>query len=74
MLPFGKVIFAGFFALTEMEKRIFGALMTKESVFFLFQDGPGMEEKLSELGISVEIKGSFDSVHPSTSSGRTVGD
>ena len=52
--PFKTIIFAGFFALTESEKRIFKAFMKKENVFFLFQDGPGMGDRLSDLGISIE--------------------
>lgn len=55
IVPFGKIIFAGFFALTEMEKRIFRAFMQKENVILLFQDGQGMEERLSDMGISVEL-------------------
>ncbi|HLD30280.1 MAG TPA: hypothetical protein VJC03_08045, partial [bacterium] len=51
---FGTVILAGFFALTESEKRIFRSFREKEGVFLLFQDGPGMEAGLADLGISVD--------------------
>jgi ATP-dependent helicase/nuclease subunit B len=47
---FGKVILAGFFALTESEKKIFRSLMERENALFIFQEGEGMEKKLSELG------------------------
>lgn len=52
MLPFRKVIFAGFYALTECERRLFEKLLSWDSAFFLFQQGPGMNENLSRLGIS----------------------
>jgi ATP-dependent helicase/nuclease subunit B len=46
-----KVIFAGFYALTRCEKDLFRKLLPNEKVIFLFQDGPGLGEQLSELGI-----------------------
>ena len=48
---FEKVIFAGFYALTRSEKDLFRKLLPGEKVIFIFQDGPGMGERLSELGI-----------------------
>lgn len=48
---FKKVIFAGFFALTELEKKIFRSLMERENTLFLFQEGEGMKKKLSDLGV-----------------------
>ena len=51
---FRKVIFAGFFALTESEKRIFRSLMKRENTLFIFQEGEGMKKKLSDLGISAQ--------------------
>jgi ATP-dependent helicase/nuclease subunit B len=48
---FEKVIFAGFYALTRCEKDLFEKLLRDKRVTFLFQDGPGLGERLSELGI-----------------------
>jgi hypothetical protein len=50
-LPFERIIFSGFYALTECERRLFRKLLSWERAFFLFQHGPGIEEKLSRLGI-----------------------
>jgi CRISPR/Cas system-associated exonuclease Cas4 (RecB family) len=47
---FRKVILAGFFALTESEKKIFRSLMKRENTLFLFQEGEGMKKKLADLG------------------------
>lgn len=44
-----RVVFAGFFALTKAERRLFAGLGS--STLFIFQDGPGMRERLTELGI-----------------------
>ncbi len=49
---FEKVILAGFFALTESEKRIFQSLMRRESTLFIFQEGEGIKKKLSDLEIT----------------------
>ncbi len=46
-----KVIFAGFYALTRCEKDIFRKLLTSKKTIFIFQNGPGLRERLSELGI-----------------------
>lgn len=51
---FRKVILAGFFALTESEKKIFRSLMKRENTLFIFQEGEGMKKKLSDLGISTQ--------------------
>ncbi len=48
---FEKVIFAGFYALTKCEKDLFRKLLPSEKAIFIFQDGPGLGERLSELGI-----------------------
>ena len=53
-LPFKRIIFSGFYALTECERRLFRKLLSWERTFLLFQQGPGMEEKLSRLGIRIE--------------------
>jgi ATP-dependent helicase/nuclease subunit B len=48
---FGKVIFAGFYALTKCEKDLFRKLLPDGKAIFVFQDGPGLGERLAELGI-----------------------
>ncbi len=55
---FKKVILAGFFALTESEKKIFRSFMKRENTFFIFQEGDGMKKKLSDLGITGKTGGS----------------
>ena len=47
-----RIILAGFFALTRAERRLFTGLGAREGASFLFQDGTGMREKLSAMGIS----------------------
>ncbi|OPY67569.1 MAG: ATP-dependent helicase/deoxyribonuclease subunit B [Syntrophorhabdaceae bacterium PtaU1.Bin034] len=54
VLPFRTIIFAGFYALTECEKRIFHRLLGWENAFFIFQHGPGIESTLASIGIKVE--------------------
>jgi CRISPR/Cas system-associated exonuclease Cas4 (RecB family) len=51
---FRRVILAGFFALTESEKKIFRSLLERENTFFIFQEGEGMKKKLSGLGITAQ--------------------
>jgi len=51
---FKKVILAGFFALTESEKKIFRSLMKRGNTLFIFQEGDGIKKKLSDLGITPE--------------------
>ena len=53
-LPFERTIFSGFFALTKCETRLFKKLLSWERAFLLFQQGPGLEEKMSCLGIEAE--------------------
>jgi ATP-dependent helicase/nuclease subunit B len=53
---FEKVILAGFFALTESEKKIFRSLQEKGNTLFIFQEGEGMKRKLSDLGITAVRK------------------
>ena len=48
---YGRVIFAGFFALTRAERKLFNAMSPRPATLFVFQDGTGMREKLSEMGI-----------------------
>jgi ATP-dependent helicase/nuclease subunit B len=49
-----QIIIAGFFALTQTEKGLFIKLALRENTTFLFQDGPGMRERIAALGIDVE--------------------
>jgi len=51
---FKSVIVAGFFALTESEKKIFRSLIKRGNTSFIFQEGEGMKKKLSDLGIPVQ--------------------
>ncbi len=51
-----KVIFAGFYALTESEKTLFKKMLRLDNTVFIFQDGPGIKEKLQELGMSIDSK------------------
>ena len=51
---FKKVILAGFFALTESEKKIFRSLMKRGNALFIFQEGDGIKKKLSDLGITAQ--------------------
>src|SRR4030043_210406 len=51
---FKKVIVAGFFALTESEKKIFRSLMKRENTLFILQEGEGIKKKLSDLGIMAQ--------------------
>jgi ATP-dependent helicase/nuclease subunit B len=48
---FEKVIFAGFYALTRCEKDLFLKLLPEGKVSFIFQEGPGLGGRVSELGI-----------------------
>jgi ATP-dependent helicase/nuclease subunit B len=52
---FQQMIFAGFFALTRSEKKLFRKLVSRDDTLFIFQDGRGIKEKLSDLGITDEI-------------------
>jgi ATP-dependent helicase/nuclease subunit B len=51
-----QIIVAGFFALTESEKGLFRKLSSRENTTFLFQDGPGIRERISAMGIDVEAE------------------
>ena len=53
---FQKIIFAGFFALTKSEKRLFEKMLSFENALFIFQQGRGLEERLEDLGITVKDK------------------
>ncbi|MDI6783933.1 MAG: hypothetical protein QME64_07545, partial [bacterium] len=49
---FTKIIFAGFYALTTAEKKIFQALQDSEKTTFIFQSGPGLDEQLKHFGVN----------------------
>uniref|UniRef100_A0A7V0Z5V0 PD-(D/E)XK nuclease family protein n=1 Tax=candidate division WOR-3 bacterium TaxID=2052148 RepID=A0A7V0Z5V0_UNCW3 len=51
--PFKKIIFVGFFALTNSEKRMLSYLAQDERVIFIFQKGSGIDGTLKELKIDV---------------------
>ncbi|MBE0425361.1 MAG: PD-(D/E)XK nuclease family protein [Nitrospirae bacterium] len=53
---FQKIIFAGFFALTGSEKRLFKKLSSLDNTFFIFQEGTGLKDKLKDLGITANNK------------------
>ena len=53
---YGKIFFAGFFALTASEKTIFQKLNEWVNACLFFQDGPYIGEMLSQLGIAPEKK------------------
>jgi CRISPR/Cas system-associated exonuclease Cas4 (RecB family) len=48
--PEEEIIFAGFFILTEMEKRILRAAAGRPRATFLFLDGPGIGTALAAIG------------------------
>ena len=52
LMPYERIVFAGFYALTESERRLFKELMSWEHVCFLFTEGPGLAEKLATVGIA----------------------
>lgn len=51
---FNQIFIAGFFALTDTEKKLFKALFSGDNITFIFQEGVGLPEKLKDLGISME--------------------
>jgi ATP-dependent helicase/nuclease subunit B len=52
LADYKQVIFAGFYALTRCEKLLFKKLLGRDNTLFIFQEGPGLEEILADLGIS----------------------
>ncbi len=49
---FDRIYICGFFALTASEKRIFRHLSKDKRVHFVFQDGPGIDRVLQDMGIN----------------------
>ncbi|MGA9405739.1 MAG: PD-(D/E)XK nuclease family protein, partial [Bacteroidota bacterium] len=49
-----KIIFAGFFAFTTSEKIIVKHFSSLDNVVQIFQNGPGIGNRLKELGLSLE--------------------
>lgn len=54
LTDFRRVVLAGFFGPTVSEKMLFRELATHDSVTFVFQDGPGMEDHLKSLKLKPE--------------------
>ncbi|MBI5215089.1 MAG: PD-(D/E)XK nuclease family protein [Ignavibacteriae bacterium] len=48
---FQQIIFAGFYAFTNTEKKIITNLLERENVSFIFQDGIGLQQQLQHIGI-----------------------
>lgn len=63
-LSFERIIFAGFYALTESERKLFREILSWDASLFLFQRGPRMEEKLVRLGIVDESGQAGNDVPP----------
>ncbi len=51
---YNRIIFSGFFALTNSEKNLFKNISKNEKTVFVFQEGTGLKEKLLELGIKID--------------------
>lgn len=53
---FDNVILAGFYALTNIDQRIFNGLAQRENVTFIFQQGPGLVRQLEKLAVEKEAE------------------
>ena len=51
---YSRIICSGFFAFTESEKRLFRKLHAFDRTVFIFQDGPGVRQRVMELGAAPE--------------------
>jgi len=49
-----EIILAGFYAYTQLEQRIVRALLRRDNVTFIAQQGPGLQKHLSAIGITAE--------------------
>jgi ATP-dependent helicase/nuclease subunit B len=52
-----RMLFAGLYALTPVEKRIFSALARDPRSSFILQDGPGIEKIINDLRIDLQAAG-----------------
>ncbi len=52
---FDRIILAGFYALTPMDRTIFRTMLRSESVHMIFQQGPGLQKQIQELGLEPEV-------------------
>jgi hypothetical protein len=51
-----RIVLAGFFALTSVEKNILERLMSLEETVVLFEEGKGLAERVRELHLVPEMK------------------
>ncbi len=51
-----NVIFAGFYAYTVLEQRIFSSLLRRENATIVAQQGPGLGRRLETIGVDVGIE------------------
>lgn len=63
---FDKVLLAGFYAFTNVEKRIVSHLHKLENAIFLFQNGLGLRKQLEDLGIEPDDSAFPETVSPDT--------
>ncbi|MBW7887088.1 MAG: PD-(D/E)XK nuclease family protein [Bacteroidetes bacterium] len=54
---YSKIIFAGFYSLTPVEKELYRHLLTLPNVLMLFQNGEGIQTTLDELHIHCSVEG-----------------
>jgi CRISPR/Cas system-associated exonuclease Cas4 (RecB family) len=54
--PYRKIVFGGFFALTDSESSLFRKFASIENVVFVFQQGRGLEQRLRTLGVEAEAQ------------------
>ena len=57
---FEKIVFAGFFAFTAVERRIIASLQKFDNTVFLFQQGIGLKHQLERLSMDIDAE-SFQS-------------
>ena len=57
---FQQIIFAGLYAFTESERVLFKKLLSQNNTLFIFQQGKGLKESLTDLEINIEDKESAD--------------
>jgi ATP-dependent helicase/nuclease subunit B len=57
IVPWHRVILAGFYGLTAAEKHLFKKIVDWDDAFFLFQDGPDIREQIAFLGVEPKEEG-----------------